>query len=712
MKKICFPKSIIGILYIVLAVLTSVFILVSTLCNKKMLKPSPQIDLSKSFTWGLVDEPFYPTQAELLQIDNPLKLGKKNLSNIVGMKSHYIWLKAEFTIPPELREKDLGFFVTYIHFADKVWINGKFAGGYGRFPPLEITPLYLSHAYYFPKEALNYYGKNTILIQVYNHGKGEVSGKAFVSDQVQVHSTEKKISFWNTYSYTFFTGGMFAAMALFFFLFILHKRRPEYVWFSLLNLCTIAFCATLFVPIFPFYETWNVPFYIYYRTSFCFTGMVNFVLWIAFARNYIDMPRKKLFDVLRLVILSAQIFILMLTRDYDDLIKVCPVEFILTGFNIVLLFYYVLRGFSVPEYRRRARNICLCLIPFVISILVDIILRGILGITTLPFFSFFGWQLNILSYLFVLSHSHASALVANEYLNKNLQEEVLKQTENLHLANERLLDRIHRSNIDLQMASVVQQRLFQAPHKNFMGWDIAVSYEPLSEVSGDFFDFYGLGTHLDGISLFDVSGHGVAASLVTMLCKSIVYNAFQKNRFYDVPISKCLLDVNHDLIVAKGSIDNYMTGIMMRFGSFDDSDACKIDFSNAGHPRPIVYSAERGECIEVGARSDGEQHGAIGMMNVDVKFQDQSFEMKKDDILVIYTDGLSEAENLQHEQFGKKRIMDILKESHTKNAHRIIEELAYAVKFFVAEADRKDDITIMVLKREDSKDFLEALDSD
>jgi len=86
--------------------------------------------------------------------------------------------------------------------------------------------------------------------------------------------------------------------------------------------------------------------------------------------------------------------------------------------------------------------------------------------------------------------------------------------------------------------------------------------------------------------------------------------------------------------------------------------------------------------------------------------------MDKDDILVCYTDGLTEAENLQHELFGRERIMQILRDNHTKSAHRIVDELAYAVKFFVAEADRKDDITIMVLKREDSKDFLEALDSD
>ncbi|WP_197018264.1 PP2C family protein-serine/threonine phosphatase [Treponema sp. C6A8] len=706
-------KSLLCILYVILTICTASFIVISGVHNEKIPTESLELDLSDKFTWGLIDHSQYPTTEEIETINKPLKFGKQNLCKIVGLGGHFIWLKAEFTLPEELQYKDLGLFITYIHFANKVWINGNFAGQSGSFPPTETSQLYLPGIYNLPKESLNSNGKNTILIQVYNHGKGEISGKAFVSTQYRSKRAAKITSFWNTYNYMFYIGGMFASMILFLFLFILHHHKPAYIWFAVLNLCTIVFCSTLFAPAMPFvHEILGIPFYKFYRTSLCFTGIVDFALWISFARNYIALPRKKYLDIIRVVILTAQIIILYSTHNYDELISITKIEFFLTFIHILIFINCVIRGILIPACRYRAINITICLAPFVLSVIADIIVRGFLGITTLPFFSYFGWQLNIISYLFMLSHSHASALEKNEYLNKNLQEEVRKQTENLHESNERLLERIHRSNIDLQMASVVQQRLFQAPHKSYKGWDIAVSYDPLSEVSGDFFDFYGLGTTLDGMCLFDVSGHGVAASLVTMLSKSIVYNAFQKSRFYDVPISKCLLDVNHDLIVAKGAIDNYMTGIMMRIREFKENDECNIDYSNAGHPRPIIYRAESGECEEIVGNRDSEQCGAIGMYNVDVKFRDVSFSMNKDDILVTFTDGLTEAENLQHEIFGRERIMEILKENHSKSAHHILNELTYAVKFFVAEADRKDDITIIVMKREDSKDFLEALDSD
>ena len=86
--------------------------------------------------------------------------------------------------------------------------------------------------------------------------------------------------------------------------------------------------------------------------------------------------------------------------------------------------------------------------------------------------------------------------------------------------------------------------------------------------------------------------------------------------------------------------------------------------------------------------------------------------MEKDDVLVIYTDGLTEAENIRHAQFSRQGIKDVLMQHHGKNAHVIVKEIDNAVKSFMGEADRKDDITIIVLKREDSSDFLEALDSD
>ena len=702
-----------GFVYLFIAIIAAAFIIRSWSGDEKITFDPYELNLTDSFYWGLVDKIDYPDEAEIeSKINTPLKFGKKNLEKILGRNSHYIWLKADFTLPKELKNQDLGLFITYIHFADKAWINGQLVGYSGSFPPFESTPMYLSHGYNFPKEVLNQDGKNTLLIQIFCHGKSEISGQAFISDQHHVNHKKVIKSFCNTYSYMLAAGAMFASMCIYMFLFVLIKKHKEYLWYSLLCLCTMIFSSSFYIPVFPVYIRFGIPYFKFYRVIMCFSCIVNFVLLVAFIRQVITLEKNFILELSRLVVFVVQIFILLSTRNYDELMNVSSLELWLTGFHFLIIFYYLVRGLTIDMFRKKAITIIVCMLPFIFTIIVDCIIRGALGITTVPFFCFFGWQITIISYLFLLSKNHSIALLNNEYLNENLKEEVLKQTENLHQANNRLLDRIHRSNIDLQMAAVVQQKFFPYPKKNYQGWDMAVSYEPLSEVSGDFFDYYALGIKLDGISLFDVSGHGIAASLITMLSKNIVYNAFQKNRFYDVPISKCLLDVNHDLIVAKGTIDNYMTGIMMRIGNFDENDCCKIDFANAGHPRPILYRAATNDCIEIIGDSEAEQFGAIGMANIDVKYRDVSFTMQKDDILVCYTDGVTEAENLAHEQFGKQRVIDFLMENHTKNAHRLVSELARTVKMYVGEADRKDDITIIVMKREDSKDFLEALDAD
>ena len=710
MKKI---RLSLGTVYILLTLFIAALLFMSLAGSFNNKNSVFEYDLTNKFSYGLIDYPFFPVQTQIdREIVNPLKFGKHNLRRLLGREAHYIWLKTVFTVPDELKGEDLALFIDYIHFSDKVWINNHFAGQMGNFPPNESSPLYLTHSYFFPKENLNQDGENTILIKVFSYGKAEISGRAILSTQSNIRQRSTIKSFVSTYCYMLMEGGMFIAMVLFFFLFLLQNRRREYLWFSVLNLCTIIFGVYFFMPIVPFYASLNIPYYKYYRAIMCFPGILNFMLFIPFVRFYIGIGKNKPLEVIRLLLFIVQFIVLMSTRNYDELMKLSLPILLMTFVHIGIALYYLFKGYSIKKCRHKAVVFTVCLGPFVLSMLIDLLLRLGLSVTTLPYFSYYGWQLTIIAFLFVLSHNHAKTAINNEYLNKNLELEVQKQTENLYTANERLMERIHRSNIDLQMAAIVQQKFFPYPKKNYKGWDLAVSYEPLSEVSGDFFDYYSLGINLDGISLFDVSGHGVAASLVTMLSKNIVYNAFQKARFYDVPISRCLMDVNHDLIVAKGSIDNYMTGIMMRFSNFNDDDSCKVDFANAGHPHPILYSAKKDECMEITGDTGQEQFGAIGMANIEVKYRDVSFEMEKDDVLVIYTDGLTEAENIRHAQFSRQGIKDVLMQHHGKNAHVIVKEIDNAVKSFMGEADRKDDITIIVLKREDSSDFLEALDSD
>jgi len=704
------PKPRPVLIYVTLLVL----FIISAAIDHTPRKQYEKIDLSDSCYAGLIDKIEYPTEEEILAdgFTDKLKLEKGNLSKRVGFQGRYIWVKATFTLTEALKDKDLGLFVTFIHFADKVWLNGSFIGSYGAFPPDEMSSQYLAHAYYFPKTILNQNGENTIMFQVWVHGVGTIAGKMFVSEQAEVKRSESYGSFKTNYVYIYFQGGMFASFLLFLFLFLRRKHQKEYFFFSMLCFVSIIFSGILFAPTNPYFCYTGVKYFKLYRTTLCFMGLMIFTLLLPFVRYYIGVRSSGKIGFSRFLLIIFQFVVLYSTKNYNDIMKVSPLLFGLNIIHILLIAFCFIAGFKQSNDHRRIFTLMLCFSPFVLMVFADFIVRGVIKAVDVPFLSYFGWQLTIIAFLLLLSHNYSQILEKHEYLNKNLLLEVNAQTENLRIANEMLEDRIERSEVDLKMASIVQQKIFPYPNKNFVGWDIAVLYEPLTEVSGDFYDYYNMGNILDGISIFDVSGHGVAASLVTMLAKNIVYNSFKKNRFYDVPMSKCLLDVNHDLIVSKGSIENYMTGIMMRFSRFNDNDDCTVDFANAGHPRPILYSAEKDVCEEIVGDETIAQFGAIGMKDVDVTFRDVNITMKKDDILVCYTDGITEAKSEKHELFGKRRLMNIIKENHTKDAHRLLQAIQLEYTAFVGEAPREDDVTIFVLKREDPHDFLEALDSE
>ena len=296
-----------------------------------------------------------------------------------------------------------------------------------------------------------------------------------------------------------------------------------------------------------------------------------------------------------------------------------------------------------------------------------------------------------------------------EYLSSNLRREVDEKTRELSHSNEKLENEIKKSNIDLEMASIVQEKFFPAPDVVFRGWDLAVCYKAAAKVSGDLYDYYHTDDILDGISLFDVSGHGIASSLITMLAKHIVYHSFRDCVAMGRSVSSTLYRINEQIIEAKGEIENYLTGILVRFGAFDENDVCAVEMANAGHPHPILYSASTGETKEI-VHSEGQsQYGAIGLQNIAVSFPEIKFQMARGDIFVCYTDGLTESMNKDREEFGKERVMEVLRNSAPKDSLSILEDLIDALDLFTNGVPREDDLTIIILKRERSNDYLEEL---
>ena len=309
----------------------------------------------------------------------------------------------------------------------------------------------------------------------------------------------------------------------------------------------------------------------------------------------------------------------------------------------------------------------------------------------------FGWQISIIIFFLHFSSSYSSLAQRLEYLNKELQSEVELQTQKLQEAKINLEHEMEVASTDMKMAAIVQQKFFHAPDVSFKDWEIAVCYEPLSLVSGDLFNFYYDKEKLYGISLFDASGHGVAASLVTMLSENVIRKIYEDSYKNKEPLGQVLTKINENIIQAKGDIDNFLTGILLGFKNKGEST--EVSFAIAGHPRPFLYRFKDDTVNEIDFPSDDYIFGPVGIGGMEYDYRDFAVKMNSGDILVLYTDGLTETMNTEREEFGKSNIQALLHKNSRKTSQQILDVFISEINKFSKGAGRSDDITAIVLKR-------------
>lgn len=283
-----------------------------------------------------------------------------------------------------------------------------------------------------------------------------------------------------------------------------------------------------------------------------------------------------------------------------------------------------------------------------------------------------------------------------EYVNTNLEKIVKHKTQELQNAN-KALEEINnnleqeqkRTEREMELASFVQQSFYSLRKTDFSDWEIAVYFKPLQGVSGDLYDLYIREDTIKGLSIFDVSGHGISSGLVTMLVKNIIQQEFYEGINED--LSQVLHKINERIIKEKGSIENYLTGIMFRINKN------VLEFVNAGHPEPILIC--KNDASKLLKKEAETQCGVIGIGGIPTVFTTTSIKLQKNDVLMLYTDGITEAVNSNNEMFGKNRLLELLDENKNLSIQELSEKIKTSIYNFIGDAEIKDDITFLLLKR-------------
>lgn len=244
----------------------------------------------------------------------------------------------------------------------------------------------------------------------------------------------------------------------------------------------------------------------------------------------------------------------------------------------------------------------------------------------------------------------------------------------------------------VKLAADVQRRMLPRTMPDCPELDIAARYAPSFELGGDFYDFIELGNNL-GIVVGDVSGKGVAAALLMSAVRASLRAHAQD--VYD--IADVLARVNAALV--RDTRDNEFTTLW--YGVVDLS-SLRLTYCGAGHEWPLLVRvpADRPvtEADMVRLTADGM---ALGI-DPDQTYPRGIFDLKPRDILVAYTDGLTDSTNFEGKRFGGTRVrralLDLLAREPEASATRIVEQVFWELRQFTGLSRRVDDVTLVVAR--------------
>lgn len=235
---------------------------------------------------------------------------------------------------------------------------------------------------------------------------------------------------------------------------------------------------------------------------------------------------------------------------------------------------------------------------------------------------------------------------------------------------------------ELQIGKTVQKALLPEENPTLAGWSIWLFTRPANDVGGDLVDYMNLDNNRVALALGDVAGKGLGAALLMSKLQSTIraiapdYNSLSE------------LGERINLIFCRDSLPNkFATLVYIELSQ----NSGKVRLLNAGHLPPLVLRGSKVEELTRGAP-------ALGLLKTS-KFEEQEIEMNPNDLLVAYSDGVTEARNERDEFFGDQRLRSIVGKSAGISPDRVGETILEDVDWFVGDAPRSDDLSLVIIKR-------------
>jgi sigma-B regulation protein RsbU (phosphoserine phosphatase) len=245
-----------------------------------------------------------------------------------------------------------------------------------------------------------------------------------------------------------------------------------------------------------------------------------------------------------------------------------------------------------------------------------------------------------------------------------------------------------RLDHDLEIARDIQRILLPSEAPAIVGFQISGFNVPARQVSGDYFDYIQVDDERLGVAIADVSGKGVPASLIMAICRSVLRAEAARNPSpADVlrKVNRQLYpDIKEDMFIS-------MAYLIL------DHQRNDITLARAGHDAPLLY--QRRLEIVAPVKSPGMVVGIDSGSVFDRLTVDFAVSLERNDCLVLYTDGVTEALNTEGDEFGVDRLMQSVRSSAKDSAQAIVKKIIQDVRDFGGPAPQNDDMTLIAIRK-------------
>jgi serine phosphatase RsbU (regulator of sigma subunit) len=288
--------------------------------------------------------------------------------------------------------------------------------------------------------------------------------------------------------------------------------------------------------------------------------------------------------------------------------------------------------------------------------------------------------------LHLLGQSHSRA--ALHLLLPTLQSLAAQVASALHqkVVYERSLAH-QKTQTELEFARRIQTGFLPDVLPEIPGWQLAASLEPAREMSGDFYDVIPLPSGKLGLLVADVADKGVGPALYMALSRTLLRTF--ATQFENDPAQ--VFEAANERILQDALESMFVTV----FYAVLDPQAATLTYANAGHNPPLLIHLTDPANPELLARTGT----ALGVME-GLTWESKTILLARGDLLVLYTDGVTEAQDAENTLFGDDRLLGVVRAHAGENAPEIHAAILESIRVFVGDAPQFDDITLLTLKRE------------